>query len=86
MQTLPLEEVIKLQAKGLITIPKKFREALALQENHLLKIKKDKEKLIIEPIRVIPYKVRTYTQKDIEEFIAFDKEETKKLKKSKKIK
>lgn len=84
MQILSLEEIVRLQSKGLITIPKRFREELALQENDFLKIKKERGRLIIEPIRILPYKVRTYTKKDIEEFIAFDKEETKRLKKSKK--
>lgn len=86
MQTVSLEEVVRLQTNGLITIPKQFREKLALQESDFLKIKLEKEKLIIEPVRIIPYRVRSYTQKEIEEFIAFDKEETKKLRKSKKTK
>lgn len=86
MQITSLEEIVRLQSKGLITIPKQFREELNLSENSFVKIKKEKQKLVIEPVKIIPYKVRVYTKKDLEEFILFDKKETKKLKKSKKTK
>lgn len=85
MQPLIQEELVKLQAKGLITIPKKFREELGLEENSLIRIKKDKDKLTIEPVRTLPYRVRSYTNEEIEEFFKLDDEETKELKRKKLI-
>ncbi|MEK7633683.1 MAG: AbrB/MazE/SpoVT family DNA-binding domain-containing protein [Patescibacteria group bacterium] len=83
MQQLIQEELVKLQPKGLITIPKKFREEFGFEENGLVRIKKDKDKLTIEPVRTLPYKVRSYTDKEIEEFFKLDDEETKELKRKK---
>lgn len=74
------EEIIKLQSRGLLTIPRKFRQSLGLEENSLLRIKKDQWRLVIEPVRTLPYPVRSYTNKDIDEFFELDAEQTKKLK------
>ncbi len=79
MQQLPLEEIVKIQPKGLITIPKKFRTEL-FEENGLARVRKEKGRLILEPVRTLPYPVRRYTNEDIKEFIALDANETKKLK------
>lgn len=79
----PTEEIlVKIQSRGLLTIPKKFRQALALEENNLARLKKEKGRLIIEPVRTLPYPVRSYTQKDLKGFIDLDKKETQELKKS----
>jgi AbrB family looped-hinge helix DNA binding protein len=86
MQTLNQEEIVKLQPKGLITIPKKFRELLDLEENGLVKVRIEKDRLVIEPIIVLPYKVRSYTNKEIEEFFKLDNKQSKELKKSKRKK
>ena len=82
MQLLPLEEIVKLQPKGLITIPKKIRQKIGLEENSLLRIRQEGKKLTIEPIRIISYPVRSYTKKEIEEFLAFDAKQTKELRKN----
>ena len=79
MQQLPLEEIVKIQPKGLITIPKKFRTGL-FEENGLARVRKEKGRLILEPVRTLPYPVRSYTKEDIKEFVALDAYETKKLK------
>ena len=86
MQNLNQEEIIKLQPKGLITIPKKFREILDLEENGLVKVRIEKDRLVIEPVIVLPYKVRRYTDKEIEEFFKLDNKQSKELKKSKRKK
>ena len=75
------EEILKLQPRGVLTIPKKFRQMLGLEENKLIRIKKDKWRLVIEPVRTLPYPVRSYTEEDLKEFFEFDAKETKKLKK-----
>jgi len=83
MQTISQEEIIKILPKGLMTIPKKFRRALGFEENGLARVKKEKGRLIVEPIFTLPYKVRSYTDQEIDEFIELDKRESKGLKKKK---
>lgn len=83
MQQIALEEIVKIQQKGLITIPKKIREELGLVENGFVRLKKEKGKLVMEPVRTLSYPVRSYTEKEIEEFLKLDEEETKALKKKK---
>lgn len=80
MQQSISEEIIKLQAKGVLTIPKNLRKNF-IDDNSLVLIKKEKGRLIIEPVRTLPYSVRSYTDREIAEFIALDKEESKELKK-----
>lgn len=73
MQQVILEEIVKLQAKGLLTIPKNFREELGFEENGLARIKKDGRKLTIEPVSVIGYPIRTYSKSEIRQFIKDDR-------------
>lgn len=81
MQQVIREEIIKIQPKGLITIPKKMRQRLGFEENGLVRVKEDKGRLIMEPVRTLPYPVRGYTGQDIKEFIKLDTEESRLLKK-----
>ena len=78
-----VEEIVRLQQKGLITIPKKFRIQLNIAENDLLRLKNEKGRIVLEPVRTLPYPVRSYTMQEINEFIALDARETKVLKKKK---
>lgn len=80
MQQISFDEIIKLQPKGVLTIPKKFRQALGLDNNSLIRIKKDKWRLVIEPVRTLSYPVRNYTETELKEFLELDKKETEKLK------
>lgn len=81
MQTMPFEDIVKLQPKGLLTIPKKFRKALSLNGNDLVRIRGVKGRLVLEPVRTLPYPVRSYTDTELDEFLALDKEESEKLRK-----
>lgn len=74
MQQSVFDDIIKLQNKGVLTIPKKFRMDF-LEENGLVRIIKEKGRLIIEPVRTLPYPVRRYTDKEVEEFIKMDRHE-----------
>jgi len=85
MQLLTREELIKLQPKGLITIPKKFRQELGFEENGLVRIKKENGRLIMEPVRTLPYSVRSYTDEETKDFFKLDEEEAKELIKKKLI-
>ena len=77
------EEIVRMQQKGLITIPKKFSAQLNIVENDLLRLKNEKGRIVLEPVRILPYPVRSYTIEEIDEFIAFDARETRALKKKK---
>ena len=80
------DELIKIQPKGVITIPKKFREALRISDNDIIRMKREKGKITIEPVRTLPYPVRSYTYEEIKEFLELDKAETVSLKKQKLLK
>ena len=79
MQTVLYEEIIKLQPRGVFTLPKKLREGL-FDENGLAKITRSGRKLVIEPIRTLSYSVRSYTDKEVQSFFDLDEKETKYLK------
>lgn len=81
MQQIIQEEIIKIQPKGLMTIPKKFRQQLSLEENSLVRMKEEKGRLIIEAVRTLPYPVRSYSEDEIDEFIMLDNKESNQLKK-----
>ncbi|KKQ73810.1 MAG: hypothetical protein US96_C0051G0003 [Candidatus Woesebacteria bacterium GW2011_GWB1_38_5b] len=57
-----VEQIIKIQGKGLVTIPKNFRDELGLGKNSLARIIKEKGRLILEPLRILKYPVRSYTK------------------------
>lgn len=75
------EEIVKIQPKGLVTIPKRFRQTLGFAENGLARVKQDRGRLVLEPVRTLAYPVRSYTKDEISEFLRLDLEETRKLKK-----
>ncbi len=80
-QVIQQEEIVKIQPKGLITIPKKLREQLGFEENSLVRMKEEKGKLIVESVRALSYPVRSYTENEVKEFIELDKKETSELRK-----
>lgn len=79
MQTVSYEEIVKLQPRGVFTLPKKLREGL-FDENGLARIIRTGRKLVIEPIRTLSYQARSYTDKEVQEFFDLDEKETKALK------
>ena len=72
MQT-TTQDIIKILPKGLITIPKKWRQALGFEENSLARMRKEGNKLILEPVNVVSYPLRDYSKEEIEEFIKADR-------------
>ena len=73
--------IVRVQSKGLITIPKEYREEIGLEESDFVRVRKKAQQIIIEPVRVLPYPVRSYTKKELDEFLKLDEKESKKLKK-----
>ncbi len=74
------EEIAKIQPRGILTIPKKLRRFIGLADNTFVKISGNKYRLIIEPIRVLPYPVRSYNDNEIKDFFDLDAQESKRLK------
>ncbi len=65
------QEWIKILTKGMITIPKSFRDELSLREGEVARIKKVGRRLIIEPLDVIDYEI--YGDKEFKEMLRDDK-------------
>lgn len=74
------EEIVRILPKGLMTIPVDLRRRLGFSENSLARVRAEEGKLVIEPVFTLPYKVRTYTDKEVKEFLNLDKKESKVLK------
>jgi len=72
--------IVKIQSKGLLTIPKIYREKLSLEEGDLVRVKAKRGRLMVEKVRTLPYPVRSYTKGEIKEFLELDEKESKKLK------
>ena len=77
MQVISQAKIVKIQPKGLFTIPKKFRVGL-FEENGLARVIKEKGRLVVEPVRALSYPVRSYTDEEVKEFLNLDARETKK--------
>lgn len=65
------EEWIKILGKGMITIPKSFREELGIREGEVAKIKKVGRRLIIEPREATDYEV--YSDTELQTMLKEDK-------------
>lgn len=76
MQTISFEDIVKMQPKGLVTIPKKLRDIVGMAENDLVRVRTDRGRLVLEPVRTLPYKVRSYTDDELQEFLDLDEKET----------
>lgn len=65
------EAWVRILNKGMITIPKSFRDILGIKEGEVAKMKKVGKKLIIEPREVTDYEV--YSNQELQEMIKDDK-------------
>jgi len=74
MQTQTIEEIVKMQPKGLLTIPVNIRKKYGFSENDFIRIKATAGKVYLEPVRTLSYPVRSYTDKELEEFFELDKQ------------
>ena len=69
-QNRPQEMWIKVLAKGVITIPKKYREKLRLKEGEVARARIVGSKLIIESREAADY--RLYSKEEIEQMVKED--------------
>ena len=78
------QEWLKVLGKGMVTIPKKWREALGITTGDIVRAQKEGDKVVIEAQKDSNVPYRIYTDTEIEEFLKEDKlpkNLTKKLKK-----
>jgi len=70
------QEWLKVLGKGMVTLPKKWRDDLGIDTGDVVKAKKEGNKVIIEAGKTgnVPYRI--YTKAEIEEFINEDKLES----------
>lgn len=69
----PQETWIKVLSKGVITIPKEFREQLGLKEGDVAKAKIVGDKLVIQSRKTAEYEdYRIFTKEQIEEWVKED--------------
>lgn len=71
-QAIIQEEWLKVLGKGLVTLPKKWRKELGIETGDIIKAKKEKGRVIIEPQKNIQAPYRLYTDEEIVEFLARD--------------
>jgi len=70
------EAWLKILGKGMVTLPKKWRTELNINIGSLVRIRKDGDSLIIEPLdKPAPY--RLFSQSELEHFLDEDQLETK---------
>ncbi len=73
VQTKPQETWVKVLSKGVITIPKEFREQLGLEEGDVAKAKVVGNTLVIQSRKAAEYAdYRIYTKEQIDEFVKED--------------
>lgn len=72
-QAKPRRRVIRVQAKGQVTIPSDFREALGLDPEALVSVSLVGDHLEITPLRQDEEALRRYTDEDITRFLDEDR-------------
>jgi AbrB family looped-hinge helix DNA binding protein len=72
-QTASSQEWLKILGKGMVTLPKKWRDELGLEAGDIVRAKKQGNLLIIEPLDDEKVPFRVYTDKEIEAFLLDDK-------------
>ena len=67
------QEWLKVLGKGMVTLPKQWREELGLQPGDIVKAKKEGHRVVIETLqgRSVPYRV--YSRAEIEKFLKEDR-------------
>lgn len=70
-----MEIYTQIKQKGVVTIPVKFRQKMGLSISDMLRLKIEENRIILEPVRILPYPTRRYSKEEVKEFLAFDKNE-----------
>lgn len=68
------------QPRGQITLPKRFRDKLGIRPGIPVKVFEDGLGVKVEPMRVISYPVRSYSDQEVKGFFDLDDKESQKVK------
>ena len=66
------EQWLKVLGKGMVTLPKKWRDEMRIQNGDVIKAKKEGNKVIIESTQSPKTPYRVYTKAEIVEFLKED--------------
>jgi AbrB family looped-hinge helix DNA binding protein len=66
------EEWLKVLGKGMVTLPKKWRDEMGIENGDIVKAKKEGEKIVIETQTKITAPYRIYSADEIKGFLADD--------------
>ncbi len=69
-QIIKQEEWLRVLTKGMVTIPKAWRDEFGLNEGDVIKAKKLQDKIVLEPVKPVDYRV--YNRKELQQFIKDD--------------
>ncbi len=72
-QPAPQNQWLKVLGKGMVTLPKKWREDLKIETGDIVKAKKEGNKVIIEGLKTSAVPYRTYSDSEIDEFLKADR-------------
>lgn len=68
----PQEEYLRILGKGMITIPKEWRDELGLKEGEIIKAQKIGNKMVIESeTEEVPYRI--FSNEEVEEWLEEDR-------------
>lgn len=66
------QEWLKILGKGMVTLPKKWRDELGISSGDIVRAKKEGNRVVIEPQkRKVPYRV--YSDSEIDQFLKEDR-------------
>ncbi|GEM_PF-1360877 len=71
--TINQEEWLKILGKGMVTLPKKWRDELGIANGDIVKAKKEGNRVVIEAAKSKSVPYRVYTKEEISEFLKEDK-------------
>ncbi len=66
------QEWLKILGKGMVTLPKKWREELGISTGDMVKAKKEGRRVVIEPQQDNAAPYRVYSDFEIDEFLKED--------------
>ena len=66
------QEWIKVLGKGMVTLPKKWRDEMGLQEGDVIKAKKEGDKIVLESSQAQNAPYRVFSSTEIDEFLKED--------------
>jgi AbrB family looped-hinge helix DNA binding protein len=81
-------QLVKTLSKGQVTIPAKLRKRLGIKKNDYLRAYAQGRKLILEPVsleKAGEKYIRTFSDRDISQWLELDKLDAKTRKKAKKL-